>query len=205
MILTREPSVSTCPLLLHSLLLPEVSVSSLSNAPLHHQLQPKRRLPRIPQPAQQGPQSEFTQRFCPSKIWRCCRSPAPAGPAQEKQSPFPSPPQRSRLTHCAASHTRPPFFDFQALVEKARENVTAPPLQAGRVSKETVFKRADARGGGDASAGARLAAHKQQQQQQQQQQRPDAVGGLDGARIKANQIANLRLMAVLNYRLASLP
>ena len=88
---------------------------------------------------------------------------------------------------------------LQALVEKARENVPAPPLQAGRVSKETVFKRADARGGGDASAGARLAAHKQKQQQQQQQH-SDAVGGMDGARIKANQIANLRLMAVLNYR-----
>ena len=86
---------------------------------------------------------------------------------------------------------------LQALVEKARENVPAPPLQAGRVSKETVFKRADARGGGDASAGARLAAHKQKQQQQQHS---DAVGGMDGARIKANQIANLRLMAVLNYR-----
>jgi hypothetical protein len=69
------------------------------------------------------------------------------------------------------------------------------------VSKETVFKRADARGTGDASAGARLAAHKQKQQQQQQQQdHPAAVGGMDGARIKANQIANLRLMAVLNYR-----
>ncbi len=64
-----------------------------------------------------------------------------------------------------------------------------------------MFKRADARGGGDASAGARLAAHKQQQQQQQQQESA-AVGAMDGARIKANQIANLRLMAVLNYRLA---
>ena len=60
-----------------------------------------------------------------------------------------------------------------------------------------MFKRADAREAGDASAGARLAAHKQKQQQQQQ---PAAVGGMDGARIKANQIANLRLMAVLNYR-----
>ena len=89
------------------------------------------------------------------------------------------------------------FMYLQALVEKARENVSTPPLQAGRVSKETVFKRADARGGGDASAGARLAAHKQKQQQQQH---ADAVGGMDGARIKANQIANLRLMAVLNYR-----
>ena len=62
-----------------------------------------------------------------------------------------------------------------------------------------MFKRADARGGGDASAGARLAAHKQQQQQQQESA---AVGAMDGARIKANQIANLRLMAVLNYRFA---
>ena len=70
------------------------------------------------------------------------------------------------------------------------------------MSKETVFKRADARGGGDASAGARLAAHKQKQQQQQQD--PAALGGMDGARIKANQIANLRLMAVLNYRFAAL-
>ena len=97
------------------------------------------------------------------------------------------------------------FLVHQALVEKARENLEAPPLQAGRVSKETVFKRADARDGGDASAGARLAAHKQkqqQQQQQQQQQHSGAVGSMDGARIKANQIANLRLMAVLNYRFA---
>jgi hypothetical protein len=93
---------------------------------------------------------------------------------------------------------------FQALVEKARENVSAPPLEVNRVSKETVFKRADARGAGDASAGARMAAHKHKQQQQQQQQGSAAHGGMDGARIKANQIANLRLMAVLNYRLTAL-
>ncbi len=70
-----------------------------------------------------------------------------------------------------------------------------------------MFKRADARGAGDASAGARLAAHKnkqQQQQQEQQQQGSDVLGGMDGARIKANQIANLRLMAVLNYRFVAL-
>ena len=145
-------------------------------------------------PLNKAPKANLLNGFAQAKFGDVVdRPPLLALPKKNKVRPH------SRLCFDMVLPVSSRFMYLQALVEKARENVPAPPLQAGRVSKETVFKRADARGGGDASAGARLAAHKQKQQQQQQQH-SDAVGGMDGARIKANQIANLRLMAVLNYR-----